>query len=382
MPNVQKPVYHLPGEETLGWGIIGAGLAAAHFAIPAIRNQPPLRVARARYAMTNSRVGGLYSHNERRAKAFADTHHISHTYTNLADLLKRADLHCIYIACHPRHHAAFALAALAAGKHVLCEPPLALSPEEAQQVIETAESRGLTLGVNYALRGDSALLALRELMHSGEIGEILGGRITNTTFLPPSQQTWRLQEHGGGVLFDRSAHSIDTLRFLWHDEIKAIDSVRHLQIFGNHDFNSRDSGSRSISHGVEEDVLSRITLEKTGYIVQSHDSFVIPHQPTMLEVFGIDGILIARHCFDHTRPSELHIRRRDEERRIRLSNTPTYFTAIARFHAAVRDNHPPQASGRDGLAVLKAILAGKDSLRRGHRVELRSQTPFGDSETL
>ena len=58
--------------------------------------------------------------------AFADRHAIPHAYLNLADLLAHPDIQCIYVGNHPRHHSQTVMAALAAGKHVLCEPPLAL----------------------------------------------------------------------------------------------------------------------------------------------------------------------------------------------------------------------------------------------------------------
>jgi 1,5-anhydro-D-fructose reductase (1,5-anhydro-D-mannitol-forming) len=368
---MRRPIHHLRGEETLGWGIIGAAAIAANRAVPAIRNQPPIPVAGARYPMTDSWVAGIYSHNEHRAAAFADANQIAHTYTNLSDLLKRSDVHCIYIACHPRHHASFALAALAADKHVFCEPPLALATEEAQAVIHTAANRGLTLAVNYAHRADAALLALRELMLDDEIGELLGGRISNTTFLRPAQQTWRLGEQGGGVLFDRTSHSIDALRFLLRDEVAAIDSMKHQQIFGGE--TRSPAGGNADSHTssqVEEDVLSRITMRRTGYTFQCHDSFIIPHQPTELELYGSGGILIARHCFDHDKTSELYLRRRGEDMRIRIATNDPFHSAIARFHAAIRHGEPVQAGGPDGLAVLTAILAAKESIRRRHRIEL------------
>src|SRR5690606_18276270 len=143
---------------------------------------------------------------------------LPYAFVNLADLLAHPDIHCVYISNHPRHHAQTVLAALAAGKHVLCEPPLALSLEDAQTAARTALSRGLVLAVNYARRADPALHTLRQLLADEAIGDLLGGRISNAVMLRPALQTWRLQRAGGGAILDRTLHSADLIRYLTGDE--------------------------------------------------------------------------------------------------------------------------------------------------------------------
>lgn len=361
----RRPVHHLHGEDTFGWGIVGASSIAAQFIIPAIRDQIPLPVSGARFPMTSSWVAGIFSHNERRGQAFAETHKIPHFHLNLADMLRRTDIHCVYIGCHPRHHAAFISAALAAGKHVLCESPLALRLDEAVALAQTAARHERLLAVNLPHRGSPALLAAREMLFEGEIGELLGGRVSNTTFLRPAQQTWRLRTNGGGVLFDRTVYAFDALRFLLRDDIAAVDSVRNLTIFG-----------AEAEYPVEEDVLTRITLRRTGLIIPTHDSFIVPHQPTSIELYGANGTITVRHCFDHAQVDELYLRRRDSETRIRLPLRDPFAEAVDRFQRAIRGNTRPQATAADGLAVLAAVLAAHESLRRGYRVDLPDRPRF------
>lgn len=364
-PNMRRPIHHLRGEETLGWGIVGASHVAAQHVIPAIRAQTPLPVAGARYAMTNSWVAALHSHDERRAHDFAEDHQIPHAYVNLSDLLRRPDIQCIYIGCHPRHHAAFISAALAADKHVLCESPLALNLDEAHALAQTAAQHDRVLAVNFPNRGNPGVVAARELFMDGEIGELLGGRISNTTFLQPAQQTWRLRSPGGGVLWDRAAHTLDTLRFLLRDDLAALDCVRHQTVFGT-----------AAQNPVDEDVLTRVTLRRTGFIFQCHDSFVVPHLPTSVELYGTQGALTIRHCFELDHPTELYLRRRREDIPIRLPTNAPFAVAVARFHAAVRQGQRPQATAADGIAALSGILAGHESLRRGYRVDVPERPRF------
>ena len=148
-------------------------------------------------------------HDTNRARSFADAHYIPHFYVNLADLLENPAIHCVYISGHPRHRVAATLAALSAGKHVLCETPLALSTDDGLTMTHTASRHGLVLAVNHHLRADPALHKMRQLLAEGLIGGILGGRIHNTALLHPKQQTWRLQPNGGGIVLDRTIHDID-----------------------------------------------------------------------------------------------------------------------------------------------------------------------------
>jgi len=87
-------------------------------------------------------------------------------------------------------------------------------------------------------------------------------------------------------------------------------------------------------------------------------------------------MLAARGCLDHQYTGELYLRRNDQETRLRLPSAAPFAGAVARFHNAVRERVAPQADGVDGLAVLEAVLAGHESLRRGFRVTLDPRPPL------
>lgn len=335
------------GPNALGWGIVGASHAAAQRLLPVLR--------RARTPLQDNVPVGIFSHSEHRARAFAVDHAIPHVFLNLADMLAHPAIQCVYVGNHPRHHAPTVLAALAAGKHVFCEPPLALSVEEAQRVAHTALSRGLHLAVNFVRRGDPAIQMMRELLGDHTIGDILGGRISHTTLLPPARQTWRLQQPAGGVLIDRTSHSGDLLRYLFNDEIAAIYAAASPRLLGDQ---------------VEEDVLSHVTLRRTGVTFQIHDSFIVPHPPNSIEVYGSTGTLVARHCWDDVMPSELWLHRHGQTLSIPLDDTTPYATAIDRFTDAVRHQHGLLASGADGVQSLMLLAAAADSIQQQRRINL------------
>ena len=352
------------GEETLGWAIVGASASAAERIIPAIRGQSSLPAPDLRYPLCNARVVGIFSHDEDRARRFAETHHIPHSFANLADLLARHDVDCVYAGGHPRHLAQTTLAALAAGKHVLCETPMALTLGDALAMAHTAAGRGLVLAVNCQRRVDAAIETMLRLLLEGEIGDLLGGRLANIELLRPSLHTWRLRPNGGGVALDRTVHDIDLLRFLLRDEVQTVAAVNTQHL---------------LSDTVEEDVVALITMRRSGLLFQLHDSYILPHDVGGITLYGSAGTLSARHVFVDDEPSELALIRHGRPVSVPLDNVDTYAEAIARFHAAVRGNGRPIAGSGDGIRNLAVALAVRESIRRGHRIQVELPgRPFDD----
>ncbi len=352
----------LSSASTLGWGIVGASSVAAEIFLPALRRLPSADPT-ARDPAPNSMPLGIFSHSESRARHFAEHHAVPHPFVNLADLLAQPAIQCIYVANHPRHHAQVVQAALAAGKHVLCEPPLALSADEAQQVAYSALNRGLILAVNFVRRGDPALVTLRDLLDDHTIGDLYSAQISHTGLLPTRRQTWRLRGQGGGVLVDRMAHSVDILRFLLHDDVDTVYAAAAPTVL--HDAAAADTA-------VEEDVVSILTLRDSRLIVQSHDSFLGGHTPTSIEFSGSRGTLLARHVWSDDAPSELWLHRHGQTTNIPLpdhSHSP-FANALYSFTQAVRTQGAPLSGGPDAVASLVAIHAAQLSLTRHQRVQV------------
>ena len=337
-------------DNTLGWAIVGASAMARRNIVPAIRNQPPLIEEDVRYPVSSSAVVGIFSRDAARARMFADEAFIPHAFVNLTDLIERQDVHCVYVGGHPRHHMQVTLAALAAGKHVLCETPMALNLEEATTMAHTAASAGLRLGVNYVRRADPAVRTMREMVVRRDIGDVLGARVTNMTLLEPAMQTWRLLPGGGGAVLHRVVHSVDLVRYLLRDEIASVYARSTLQI---------------LSNVVEEDVISQLKMRRTGRIVELRDSFLVPHNMTRMEIFGSAGTLIANNCLVDEPHSELLLvqNQRQFEAPIELSNP--YVEAVKRFNDAVRNAGQLLAGSGDGLNNLAVALAIQESAKTG-----------------
>lgn len=336
------------GPSSIGWALLGASARAQHFMVEAIRTQPAAPEAPGE---VGAWVAGVYSHNEQRARHFAEQSQLPHYFLNLADLLERHNIQCLYVGSHPRHHYPLVMAALSAGKHVLCEPPLALTLPEAQTMGEAAVHRGLLLAVNYQRRAAPAIQQAQGLLDDGAIGDLLGGRIMNSRLLHPHQQTWRLKRNGGGVLLSQTIHDLDILRYLLRDNVAEIFATQTAPIL------SEDKPP------VEENVLAVVHMQRTRIAIQLHDSFLVPHQATLLELYGSTGVLQVHHWCDDQQESRLVLLRNGQTESVPLAHhqRPDW-GSIASFQAALRSRTPLLASAEDGSRSLAAALAAQKSL--------------------
>ena len=173
---------------SLRWGLIGASTIAAEHMIGAIR-------------ANGGDVVAVMSASAERGKAFAAEHGIRRSTTDLAALVGGDDIDAVYISTTNELHRDQALAAADAGKHVLCEKPLALTLVDARAMVHAYRARGLMLGTNHHLRNAATHRAMREAIIDGRIGKPLFARVFHAVYLPPHLQGWRIDkpEAGGGV---------------------------------------------------------------------------------------------------------------------------------------------------------------------------------------
>ncbi|MFN3979872.1 MAG: Gfo/Idh/MocA family protein [Caldilinea sp.] len=339
-------------DRSVGFLIAGASHVAAHWMNPAIWQQPPAVGGR---DVAGAYVAALYSHNARFARRFADAHGIVHASDDLAALLNRREIHCVYVGNHPRHHAETVRAALLAGKHVLCEPPISESLEECLELEQIAHHRGLVLAANYVWRSTGVVRCLREMLHADAIGEVLGVRIDNMLPLPLDRQTWRIQQPFGGVLWDRLLHDADLLTFLLLNQPAEIQSHSLQTLLGSE---------------CEEDVLHMIRL-RSGLPAIVHDSFVLPHAPVSIIIYGGAGSLHAIHCEPGNKQSQLIVRRGEQQRAVDVDLIDPYRASVARFLAAIRLGETPLATPLDDQSAVACVLAAQQSLQQKQRISVK-----------
>ena len=188
---------------TFGWGLIGASNIAHEYMIGAIRAQP------------GNEVVAVASTNADRARAYASAHGIAAGYSSVDALLADPAVNAVYISTTNELHREQTIAAARAGKHVLCEKPLALTLEDAVAMVRACRSGGIVMATNHHLRNAATHRKMRDLIAGGAIGTPLFARVFHAVYLPVNLQGWRIDkpQAGGGVILDITVHDSDTLRF-------------------------------------------------------------------------------------------------------------------------------------------------------------------------
>ena len=189
------------------WGIVGCGDVATKKAGPSFANTPRARVVAAADTCLE------------RASALARQFGPARAYCRFEDLLADPEVEAVYLATPPVFHHPQTLAAAAAGKHILCEKPMALNVAQCREMVRACRSNCVTLAVAYYRRFWPQTAAMKSFIEAGEIGEVVGARIQVTGSVMRESEAvraWKLDPamSGGGFLMDVGCHRIDLLLHL------------------------------------------------------------------------------------------------------------------------------------------------------------------------
>ncbi|WNM27270.1 Gfo/Idh/MocA family oxidoreductase [Demequina capsici] len=182
------------GEPSLRWGVIGPGSIAGWF----------VSAMRTRTAQT---VAAVSSRSLERAEEFAARHGIARAYGSTEQLLADPEIDVIYIAATQNEHVNLGLAAIAAGKHVLVEKPLAMTAAEAQTMVDAARAQGVLLMEAMWSRYQPKASVIRQLLADGVLGEIRHVHADHGQSLPAGHRLYRA-DLGGGALFDLGIYPV------------------------------------------------------------------------------------------------------------------------------------------------------------------------------
>ena len=204
-----------PAEQTaqdapVRWGVLGTAHIAIEKVIPAMQHSQL------------ARVSAIASRTEERAQAAATRLGIERAYGSYEQLLADPDVEAIYIPLPNHMHVPWTLRAAAAGKHVLCEKPIALNAAEARQLLTAREQHGVLIGEAFMVRTHPQWLAVRDLVRSGELGEL---RLISCQFSYDKRDPANIRnrpEYGGGALFDIGCYPITLSRWLYDAEPSSV----------------------------------------------------------------------------------------------------------------------------------------------------------------
>ncbi|WJY21291.1 Gfo/Idh/MocA family oxidoreductase [Fontisubflavum oceani] len=323
------------------WGLIGASTIAAEHMIGAFR------------AVECGEVVSVLSSSPDRAASYAAGHRVAHGLSDLDALLGDDQIDAVYISTTNEKHFPQAMAAIAAGKHVLCEKPLAMHVADAAKMVRAAEEAGLVFATNHHLRNAGSHLAIREAVQAGRIGDVLSLRVFHAVYLPPHLQGWRLDNPGagGGVIPDIVVHDADTVRFhLGEDPVDVVAIAT----------------SAGMGQGVEDSVMSVWSMP-SGATVMTHESFTHRFAKSGFEIHGTEGSIVARNVMTQQPVGEIILTTEAGTEALSFSTHNLYHRAIGLFCDAVNGQGRPSADGADGVKSLAVAAAVTKAAETGQR---------------
>jgi predicted dehydrogenase len=336
-----------PNQTPLRVGVIGAGW-------------PGQRHAEGYLASGLAQVVAVSDLEATRRAAFAKEYAVPKTYADYNDLLADPEVEAVSVALPNFLHAPATIAALEAGKHVLCEKPPAVTLAEARAMAETAERQGLVLAFAHQRRFSPSSEALRQQLASGALGDIYHSRAvwTRTWGVPLGVGGWFTDpaRAGGGSLIDIGIHVMDLGWFLMGCPTPVTVSGQVYNKFPEQ--TKTDDSAFALIRFADGRSLQ---VESSWVLVQEQDQMSV-------HLYGTEG---GARVDDY----HLDLFTVGEQSRVRTSlslrgGLPAFTAQSANFVRAVRGEEPPRTPAAHGVQVMALIDAIYRSAKEGREVAL------------
>ena len=308
------------------WAVLGPGMVATRAVMPAIASS------------TNGVLAVVASRDRARAEAASRPYGGVRCYGEYAAALADPAVDGIYLALPNHLHAEWTIRAAEAGKHVLCEKPLALTAAEAAQMVAACRQAGVLLMEAVMARFHPRNRHLAVLVGAGAIGALRGLEAA-FTFPLQTPETYRLvPEYGGGALLDVGCYGVHFARWLLGGEPVAVAAF-----------------ARQAAIDWATTALLQFPAGQVAQLVAAFDA--AEHQ--RLTLLGSEGTLVLERPFTAWRDEETTILLRSPRGRETLAFPPTdpYRLMVEQFVAAARGEEPPLLPAEDGLHTARVLEA-------------------------
>ena len=319
---------------TVRWGILSTADIGVRKVIPGIR-----KAARCEVVAIASRDG-------EQARAVADQLGIPSAHASYEALLADPGVDAVYIPLPNHMHMDWTIAALRAGKHVLCEKPLAMTADDAQRMVDVAHETGLHLMEAFMYRQHPSWVAAMDLVESGRIGTLTAVQSWFSYYNDDATNIRNIVEYGGGALFDIGCYTINLSRMVFGGEPLHIQaSVRRDRATGVDALVSAildfDGGIASFTCAIRSESDQRVHIYGTKGRISIDIPFNIPpDRPTRIRLTAGGDPPVA-----------------PDTTVLEFPTTDPYTAEVERFVAAVLDGGPTPVPPEDAVANLRVIDA-------------------------
>jgi len=311
----------------------------------------------------NAELIAVMDANKAAADACKEKYNAKYAFDKMEDVLALDEIQAVYIASPVFCHKEQAMAAADAGKDILIEKPVGLTAAEAEEIAAYCEAKGVKMGVGFMMRFHSYHQAMKEIVESGKIGEIVSARAQLTCWYPEMENCWRqdMKLSGGGAMMDMGVHCVDLIRYITGLEVVEAAGICGNQIFK---YSVEDAGG----------VIMRLSNGAVAYV---DANFNIPDAAAKckIEFYGTKGSIFAQGTISQVEGGEIEVLCTDDslgydanqdrnevaplEVKVEFGNM--YTKEIEAFGRAVAGEAPVAITAADAIASQKVIEAAYES---------------------
>ncbi len=339
----------MAGSGRVGYAVVGLGHFAEHVVLPGFRDSRKARVV--------ALVSGDGAKARRLAKKFGAGE--TYAYENYAQCLANPQVEAVYIATNNSTHAPFALPAAAAGKHVLCEKPMATSVAECREMLDACRAHNVRLMIAYRKYFEPGSVEMRKIVQSGKLGRLKIIHSTFSIYLRPGGERplWHFDRSlaGGGALPDVGVYCVNTAR--WVTGKEPVEASAYEWTVAPDAFKE-----------VDENIAFRLNFPD-GLIMQGTSSWGAATD-SFLRIVGEKGWAMLDPAFQYNEHRRLYgrINGRWFEKKYKVLNELAL--ELDHFADCVRRNRQPEPNGVEGLRDVVVMEAIYQSARQGRPVSI------------
>ena len=323
----------------LRWGL----LSTAHINRSVI---PPLRLS------PRNQLVAVASRDKARADEYAKKWEIPTTYGSYEALLADSNIDVIYNPLPNGMHAEWTIKAAQAGKHVLCEKPIGVTPAEVDAMADAAKKAGVYVTEGFMYRHHPQTLKVKQLVESGAIGKLRLVRGSFTFSIAREDDIRLNKELTGGSIWDVGCYPISYARY--------IIGAEPVEVFG------RQVTSKS---GVDETFVGQMRFPGDVY-AQFDSGFRAPFR-THIEIVGSEGIITVPRPFKPNDQDQVLLSKGDTVETVTSDSEVLYLGEVEDIADAILNGKAPRISLADSRANVAAIVALLQSSREGKPITLR-----------
>jgi predicted dehydrogenase len=322
-------------------------------------------------------VVGLWARSEEKAKQTANEHSIPFATSDYKALLARKEIDLVSVVTPPHTHAEISIAALEAGKHVLCEKPTAMNQGEAEKMLEAARRHPRQIAlIDHELRFNPTRQRMKNLIAEGYIGEVYHVELTvlGAAMLNPKLvwNWWMERDKGGGLWGAAGSHAVDALSWLLGRRVLRLEATLRTFIGDRfdadgklHKMTSDDYCSAKVMFEGEINGTMQLSAVTTGVV--THRVLVVGSKGSLV----FEGEKLTGYRMDSTAPEPLTVEVSSDgiPDVLKSSEFPRHTITIAQalktaIESGDHSSLAPAATFEDGVYIQKVLDAGYESSKK------------------